>query len=411
MRILIIGLNYSPELVGVGPYTTDLAQFLNQRGHHVHVLAGPPYYPQWRRTPHTDLPDATSHNAKASIHVTRCPVWIPRTPSGARRLLHLTSFGLSVLPVALAVSRRFRPDRVLAIAPTLTSAPTALLVAQMVHAPTWLHLHDLEWHLASRLGFLGQTGGRWAATIGSRLVRAFDGISTLSAPMAATLAHHGVTVAQHHIFPNWVDMDQFRPDPAARLRLRQRLGLAPQSLVVLFCGSMGAKQHLPGLIHLAARYRDQPLLQFALCGDGPIKQQLESTVQAMGLRNVVFGPLFSAEEFPGMLPGADVHYAVQNSGVATACLPSKIGPILACGGRLLASSELATAAPDLVQNAEDAISLAHTSHDDIACALNRILAQDTTSPSDSARFAANRLLSKDVVLKKFEEALMKGVNV
>ena len=48
MRILIYGLNFLPELTGIGKYTGEMAEWLSSRGHEVHVVTAPPYYPQWR---------------------------------------------------------------------------------------------------------------------------------------------------------------------------------------------------------------------------------------------------------------------------------------------------------------------------------------------------------------------------
>ena len=48
MKILIYGLNYAPELTGVGKYTAEMAVLLAGRGHEVRVVCAPPYYPEWR---------------------------------------------------------------------------------------------------------------------------------------------------------------------------------------------------------------------------------------------------------------------------------------------------------------------------------------------------------------------------
>jgi colanic acid biosynthesis glycosyl transferase WcaI len=48
LRVLIHGLNYAPEKVGVGRYTGEMADWLAQRGHDVRVVTAPPYYPEWR---------------------------------------------------------------------------------------------------------------------------------------------------------------------------------------------------------------------------------------------------------------------------------------------------------------------------------------------------------------------------
>ena len=48
MRVLIYGLNFAPELTGVGRYTADMADWLQEQGHEVRVVTAYPYYPAWR---------------------------------------------------------------------------------------------------------------------------------------------------------------------------------------------------------------------------------------------------------------------------------------------------------------------------------------------------------------------------
>ena len=38
MRILIYGINFSPELTGIGKYTGEMAAWLAARGHQVRVV-------------------------------------------------------------------------------------------------------------------------------------------------------------------------------------------------------------------------------------------------------------------------------------------------------------------------------------------------------------------------------------
>src|SRR4051794_31628415 len=46
--VLVIGINYWPEVTGIGPYTTAMAEELVRCGSIVTVLAGVPHYPSWR---------------------------------------------------------------------------------------------------------------------------------------------------------------------------------------------------------------------------------------------------------------------------------------------------------------------------------------------------------------------------
>ncbi len=48
LRLLIHGINYAPEFVGIGRYTGELGAWLQSQGHAVTVLTAPPYYPSWR---------------------------------------------------------------------------------------------------------------------------------------------------------------------------------------------------------------------------------------------------------------------------------------------------------------------------------------------------------------------------
>ena len=87
MKVLIVGLNYAPEPIGIGPYTTGLAEYLAGCGHRVEVIAGRPYYPQWRAYPgFRRFGWRRAH--ENGVGVTRCWHYIPREPSGIKRVLH-----------------------------------------------------------------------------------------------------------------------------------------------------------------------------------------------------------------------------------------------------------------------------------------------------------------------------------
>ncbi len=48
MKILVYGINYSPELTGIGKYTGEIRADVAAQGHEVRVITAPPYYPQWQ---------------------------------------------------------------------------------------------------------------------------------------------------------------------------------------------------------------------------------------------------------------------------------------------------------------------------------------------------------------------------
>ena len=162
MRILLHGINYSPELTGIGKYSGEMAEWLAARGHGVRVVTAPPYYPAWRvRTDYQAWSYRTEPGAAPDeVRVYRCPVYVPRRPSGRTRLLHLGSFMLSSLPIMLSQAQ-WRPDVVLTIEPTLMSSVAGLMTARMAEAVAWLHIQDFEVDAAFGLGLL-ESGGRCA---------------------------------------------------------------------------------------------------------------------------------------------------------------------------------------------------------------------------------------------------------
>jgi hypothetical protein len=47
-KILIYGINYAPEMIGVGRFTGEIGAHLATHGFDVCVVTAPPHYPGWR---------------------------------------------------------------------------------------------------------------------------------------------------------------------------------------------------------------------------------------------------------------------------------------------------------------------------------------------------------------------------
>ncbi|HKX11147.1 MAG TPA: WcaI family glycosyltransferase [Stellaceae bacterium] len=336
MRLVIVGLNFAPELTGIGKYTGEMAAWFAARGHDVSVITTRPYYPEWRRTPGLAAWTWRSE-VWQGCRVTRCPLYVPSRPTGLKRVLHLASFGLSSAPVAALEIQRGKADVVAVMAPTLFSVPAALAAAWMLSAKAWLHVLDLEVDAAFELGFIRSRGLIGAARRMERLLmRRFDLVSTISSRMSEAIAGKGVANDRLILFPNWVDTDRFRPldHPSP---LRRELGIPDGRCVALYSGSMGKKQGLEHVIaaaRQAASDRDSPL--FLLAGGGPLRAELERS--ASGLGNVRFLPLQPAERFNDFLNVADIHLLPQRRDASDLVMPSKLLAMLATGRPVVATA-------------------------------------------------------------------------
>ena len=108
MKILLISLNYAPEITGIGFYSGELAQQLVVKGHEVRVICSYPFYPEWRRDDSYPGRGWTTRT-EGGVEVHRCPCYIPKRTSGLRRIIHYFSFAFSALVPALRMAKRHRP--------------------------------------------------------------------------------------------------------------------------------------------------------------------------------------------------------------------------------------------------------------------------------------------------------------
>jgi colanic acid biosynthesis glycosyl transferase WcaI len=120
LRILVCGINYAPDLIGIAKYNTELCEALAGFGHEVRVVTAPPYYPAWKIPPeHRGWAYRTEQ--RADVAITRAPIYVPSRPSGRTRLLHHASFALASAFPVVSQGWRWRPQLMLSVAPSLMS--------------------------------------------------------------------------------------------------------------------------------------------------------------------------------------------------------------------------------------------------------------------------------------------------
>jgi colanic acid biosynthesis glycosyl transferase WcaI len=411
MRILIHCLNFSPEPTGVGKYVGEMADWLALRGHEIHVVTAPPHYPQYRvfdgysSWRYTSRPDAVTRTVHNSVEVRRCPVWVPREPRGWRRILHLTSFALSSLPVMLQESA-WRPDVVLVLEPTLFCTPAALAVARLCAATSWLHVQDFEVDAAFQLkDFSSARLKRWVLAIERRVLSKFDRISAISERMVERLHAKGVQPARTALFPNWVDTAAIFPRETPS-PLRRELGISPQAVVALCSGSMGKKQGLELMTEVSHQLSYRSDLQFVFSGEGSYRETL--ALKTKTLKNVITLPLQSVERLNDLLNLADIHLLPQMADAADLVMPSRLTGMMASGRPTIATALPGTQLFRAVQGR----GIATTPGD--AGSFIAALLQLVDDPilrhrlGAQARGFAVDFLNRDQVLASFEQALLES---
>lgn len=334
-RILIIGINYAPELTGIGRYTGEMGTWLAEQGADVQVVTGFPYYPEWKIRagfrPHWFRKDTV-----AGAKLLRCPLYVPVRPTPLRRMLQDLSFMLtSLVAVTMLRCRRARFDEIWVASPSFLSGWVGLWAGWLnPSARKSLHVFDLPVDAAGALGMI-----RWGWLIRilfwaeALMMKRFDRVSTLSDGMREQILRKGVPPDSIAVWPIWVDTVRFRPasvDPGQMARL----GLPADRRIILYSGAVGEKQGLEHMLALAglATAGGMDELLFVIAGEGPYMQILKRAADHTGLSNVMFLPLQSENDFPLLLNCAWLHLVLQRDVSGDHFMPSKLFPILASGG-------------------------------------------------------------------------------
>lgn len=405
MKILFYGINFAPELTGIGKYTGEMAQWFAEQGHEVRVITAPPYYPAWKVS--EGYKNAYINEQWQGVTVYRTPLWVPAQPSGVKRLVHLASFALSSLPT-LFKQWSWKPDVIWTVEPALMCAPAAVAFAKLNGAKSWLHVQDYEVNAAFDMGLIKAKWLRGFVGFCERwLMRCFDRVSSISGQMLKLAKHKGIDEAKIVSFPNWVDISAIQPLQQVS-PYREELGIADDKIVALYSGNMGGKQGLEILSEAAKIIEQKQIqnIQFVFCGNGAGRAELEAV--CLGLANVMFLDLQPFERLGKLLGLADIHLLPQRADAADLVMPSKLTGMLASGKSVIATATAET-------------ELGYVITDDAKCGLivppeNGLalaeaiiqLSQDSESRQrygKNARQYAEHKLSKDQILKTFEQDL------
>jgi colanic acid biosynthesis glycosyl transferase WcaI len=331
MHVLLLGLNYAPEVVGIAPYNTELAEHLVSCGHRVTVLTSFPYYPHWRIDPsYRRRMPFLSENING-VRVLRSPFLLPGSRQSAfRRILFDSSLALSTLIASAGVGAL---DTVICVSPPLQLGVTSWLIARSRGARLILHLQDIVPDAALSIGMMHEGKAMRLSRGLERFVYSHaDEITVISQGYLDNLARKGVPTAKLTVVPNWIDPTRFHAEREPAIRVA--LGAANGETLVLHTGNMGAKQGLETVIEATALLGRESVV-VTLVGDGNHRRELEELAATRGLKNLNFRPLQS--DYPATLAAADVLVLAQRGRVVDSVAPSKLLSYMASGKPVVAA--------------------------------------------------------------------------
>ena len=325
-RIVIFGINYSPEPTGIATNTTWLAESLVSLGWQVTVVTGVPHYPHWRRLP---LPPQPSNGL---VSLVRRPHYVPASQSALRRGAYELSWFASALPATRAARGA---DLALGIVPSLSGGALAAAAARRYGMPCALLFQDLLGRAAEQAGVGGARSlAGPVRAVETALASRAAGVAVVAEGFRDYFEAGGVDPARLWRVRNPTRLE---PPSEGREATRARLGWRPDELVVLHSGSMGYKQGLENVVQAAHLARSDGSVRFVLQGGGNQTERLRALAGSLDLANVTFLPLAAPELFSSTLCAADALLLNQRASVRNMSLPGKLGDYFAAGRPVIAA--------------------------------------------------------------------------
>lgn len=400
MKVLILSINYWPEVTGIGAFTTYRAEYLAKAGHDVEVCTSFPYYPEWK-VPKEYAGKVALTEERNGVRIVRSYLYVPNPVTSVKRILHEGSF---IVSSALRALARRRPDVLLVVSPPLGLGVTAILLSRLRRVPFVFDVEDLQPDSASDLGMLPG----WVIKLLYRLERATYRrarlVTTLTASMRKKIVEKGIEETKVELLEPRMDesLTGLLPEEGREFRRRFDLG---EKFLVTHSGNMGVKQGLDVVLDAAALNRNDGSLLFLLVGDGADRERIKRRADNLNLRNVRFLPLLEEPDFRGLLAASGVCLVAQQKGVTEIAFPSKIVTYLAAGRPTIASVNPNSEVARIARESGAGLVVEAGDPDALLAAIRELRVRDSRAMSENAQRYARERWSSHRVLGDLERSL------
>lgn len=344
MRVVVIGINYPPEVAGIAPQTAALCRHLAAHGDDVYVVTAKPHYPAWRVfAEHRQ--SGFLRQTLDGVRVIRVPSYIPLRPGSLiRRLLYDGSFALIAGLAALLLPRA---DVYLYVGAQPAVAAATALVARIRRRPWVAKVADLAVKAGAAVGIIQHPAlVRLLRAVEYTAYRRADAVVVLTESFAEELTRHGLRGRKLHVVPDSEDLDSLRPT-RTRAETCRRHGLDSDQPLITHIGSIGRKQGLQ--VAARAASQDQTDACWLLVGDGPERPAIERSAPAGRMRVLPFLP---RPDLADVLAASDLALLTQRRHVIDAVVPSKLVTYMAAGLPVVASVHAGSEAARLIHRAQ-----------------------------------------------------------
>lgn len=404
MKICVLSINYYPELTGIAVYSTDMCEYLAQKGHEVVVVTGFPYYPQWeiceeyRGKIYLD-------EKRNSVLVRRCYLYVEKNISSLKRILHECSF---ILTSFFRVFFSPKPDLLFVVSPPLGLGVSGYLLGLIRRLPVVFHVQDLQPDAAIELGMIKKGGGaELLYKIEKFIYRKSTMVTTISRSMKNRIVAKGIESSKVVLFPNWSTLDAIGAEDEV-CAFRREFDLVGK-FVFLYSGNVGKKQGLEILVEASALL-DESRAVVLIVGDGVNIIKLKQHAEKCNARNVRFLPLQPKSRLLTMLRAADVCLVIQKKGVSDIVFPSKMTNIMSAGCATVVTADKGTELAQAVyESASGYVAEPESVESLLGCMKDCFFDTDLSAKRRRAKQYAEKVFDKKAILESFDMFLKEVV--
>ncbi len=338
MRFGLLTQWYEPE-PGPASLPAALARGLASRGHDVQVLTGYPNYPNGRIA-EGYVQRRRVDEVSDGVMVRRVALYPSHDASLAKRMANYGSFAASATVSGLDALRDL--DALWVNYSPVTIGLPMFVQRRLRRTPMVVHALDLWPDTLFASGFAGE--GR-RGRVARRMLDRWCGwmydraavVAYISPGVGEVLTTRGVPPEKLAYAPMWADEELFTP--ASPAHDRSPWGLGPDTIALVYAGTLGNAQDLSTLIRSVAQVTDVDV-RCLIAGSGTEEAALRELTVAERADRVQFLGRLDREAMKSLMEASDVHYVGLNSHpLAAMTMPSKVQSILASSRPIVGSLE------------------------------------------------------------------------
>ena len=320
MNILLVTDSYPPEVRSASHLMQELAEGLKERGYKITVVTSYPQYNLTEEFKNKVFPEFSVENG----------IEIKRVKTLPHHNVNFIVRGISQLTMPYIffskIKKYFKDkfDTVIVYSPPLPLAVVGNMVKKKYGSKLILNIQDIFPQNAIDLGIIKNPFLiKFFEWLERKAYKSADNITVHSQGNKNFLIHKK-QVPTHKVYTlhNWVDINPYISINGAG-SFRKKYGVEDK-FIFLFAGVIGPSQSLDLIIKAANNFKNIQDICFLIVGDGMEKDKLMKMAEGYSLKNIMFQPFVSKEEYPKLVKDADVGVVCLTSMNKTPVVPGKI---------------------------------------------------------------------------------------